>query len=68
MTLFIYKLFLHKITDLISICNLDSDYSNNLRIEALPTSITANEFTIRVRKWASTKIYGVGVAWIAFGN
>ncbi len=45
---------------------LDSSKDANLRIDLSVGQVTRNGFTINVNTWADTKIYAVGVAWIAY--
>jgi uncharacterized protein YoxC len=45
---------------------LDADQTTNIRIGVAPINITTTGFEIQIGTWAETKVYSVGIAWVAY--
>lgn len=45
---------------------IDTDQAVNTRISVQATSVTQSGFSVEVSTWANSKVYGVGVSWIAY--
>lgn len=46
--------------------SIDTDQAVNTRISVQATSVTQSGFSVEVSTWADSKVYGVGVSWIAY--
>ncbi|KAH7264607.1 metalloprotease [Fusarium solani] len=51
----------------LAISELDIDSSTNLRVKVRADKVDANGFIWRAESWEDSKMYNVGVDWIAFG-
>ena len=49
-----------------SINALDTEHATNLRIKAFVDNVTATSFNINFNTWAETRIYAVGISYVAF--
>ena len=50
----------------IAVNHLDSFSGANLRYQVYVTAITQNSFVVHFNTWADTKIYGLGISYIAY--
>ncbi len=48
-----------------SVYLLDADKGDNVRYDVLVKSVSRDGFTIQVNTWNSSKIYTIGVNWLA---
>lgn len=51
---------------LVMLNRIDADQAVNTRISVQATSVTRSGFCVEVSTWADSKVYGVGVGWIAY--
>jgi len=50
----------------LALAGVDSERTANLRVALEPHDIEPGEFSIKIKTWHDTALYGVGVAWIAY--
>ena len=53
---------------IVSMSRLDADKGFNTRVIVEAKNVTNVGFVLRTRAWADTKLYSVGVSWLAHGN
>ncbi|XP_028395027.1 uncharacterized protein LOC114519150 [Dendronephthya gigantea] len=49
----------------VSFSTLDVDKNYNIRVSCYAKDITTTSFNVRFSTWSTTRIYGVGISWIA---
>lgn len=52
----------------VGLTNLDVDHERNTRVEVYPTDVTSEGFNVTYRTWWDSRIWGLGVSWIAIGK
>ncbi len=51
---------------ILSVTQMDSDKGFNLRYNVEVLSISRDGFTVKIRTWADTKIFGISGYWLAY--
>ncbi len=51
----------------VGIIGLDASNDDNLRVRVRAVNITATGFTLQAETWLGTKIWSIGVSWLAIG-
>ena len=51
---------------LVMLNSIDSSRETNARLKIFPIHITMASFSIRVQTWSDSKIYAVGISWMAY--
>ncbi|KAB2838844.1 MAG: hypothetical protein F9K45_10820 [Melioribacteraceae bacterium] len=55
-------------TVIMSVNKLDSSKDDNIRYDVSADAVSRDGFTIKIKTWGNSKIYGIGGGWIAFGG
>ena len=55
-------------TIIMNVNKLDCSKEDNIRYDVSSDAVSRDGFTIKIKTWGNTKIYGIGGGWIAFGG
>lgn len=51
---------------IISVTHIDGDKAFNLRYNVEVLSVSRDGFTVKIRTWADSKVYGISGYWLAY--